>query len=1294
MALADLSTELGKDGASFDDVTERKIVAAVVRALDDKNGEVQNLAVKTLAPLVRKVREANTQEIVDQLCKLLVEKKDELKDIAAIGLKTVILEVPASSQVSKNVVKKLVPKLIALLSNANAVQFDTIDILSDLITRFGSVLTENTSADLSKPSASLIHQIQDVLFPYLSNPRPAIRKRTVAAFGNLVSHTSDELFDGLIQKVITEMGEKEEAEDFDRLKTFVGLVGTLARFSSRRLGKYIQTLLPLLSKYISHDDDELREACFQTLEAFIVRCPIEIAGHLSNITALSLEYIKHDPNYDDGEDDDEEMETDGDDDGMDEDGDEEDDDDDEGYSDDDDMSWKVRRASVKTLASIILTRTELVSSFFDNIAPSLVKRFKEREESVRVEILNTFAALIRQVGFTSAGALKSKAVVGASSPIALLQKLVGRLSKNLAKEVNGKSVQTRQAGFVLLRELVTVLHGGLDDSIGLFVASIEASLASGNTSTSKSGPKPINNLNLKIEVLDFLKVALSLHNANVFTQHFGQLVPPILAAINGKFYKVTSDALVVAVELVKAIRPIPSAAASVAAMEVSVPAPKSPKAAEYIANIYKAVLDRVKVADLDIEVKERSIVALSTLLAQTYDFLPATEVSSTVLPLLIERLHNELTRLVTVRALKTISDSPLAGLNAGLLDLSSSLDSTIIADLASYLRKSNRQLRLSTLSTLISLFSKFGSKLSPAAADIVLNEVQPVIAEADMNIFPLALEVIVVILSVDNDAIQQSALLVTKASVATNIVNVVVKAPHLATSGSAGSEALIDFWSALVRIGGEPVFKEMVQLLMGVVDSAAGVSKQSYRPVAQSIGALIVEAKALGSFGDFVKKIAPNAASENHTYLSLNIIGVVGRSIDLSTVHPTLHESLLELFASPSEELKHAAAFALGNISLGNLNFYVPIIVKNLREGGKRRYLVLVALKEVIARSSLSSAKLGLTVSPLTPFVKDLWALLFESTEQAKEEATRTVIAECLGKLSVSNPRLYLPELVTGLQSKSAAVRATIVLAVRYTFTDASTATSAVFDEALSAVILQFLRLLTDSDLNVRHIALATLNSAAHNKPYLITESLVELLPLLYQETVVKEELIHIVVMGPFKHKVDDGLDARKSAYDCMHTLLEKCLAKIEIFGFLDRVTAGLGDAAQEIKMLNHMILQRVVSLSPAAVVSRLDAMVPALKEAISTVPKANAVKQEIEKVNELVRSGLRAVLVVAKSLLSSSAAASEGGVIGGGSSPLFNEYYLEISVPGYTLADVVNSVSAELDAQPSAKRSNAMDLS
>lgn len=70
--------------------------------------------------------------------------------------------------------------------------------------------------------------------------------------------------------------------------------------------------------------------------------------------------------------------------------------------------------------------------------------------------------------------------------------------------------------------------------------------------------------------------------------------------------------------------------------------------------------------------------------------------------------------------------------------------------------------------------------------------------------------------------------------------------------------------------------------------------------------------------------------------------------------------------------------------------------------------------------------------------------------------------------------------------------------------------------------------MLKDADLENRRLALITLNSALKHKGATVIRNLPLMLPIVIQATVPDETLIREVQMGPFKHKVDDGLENRK----------------------------------------------------------------------------------------------------------------------------------------------------------------------
>ncbi|ORZ05672.1 armadillo-type protein [Lobosporangium transversale] len=1250
MALNDLITELQSPNFQLEESTEKKVVDKVLLLMKDKNGEVQNQAVKCLGSLVKKVQEAQLQQIVDNLCAFVSQDKEDLREIASIGLKTVIVQVPVNSVVAVNVCKRLVPRLLSQLENPNAsydAQMDALDILSEVLLRFGNILA----------TTNLQKQTANTLFILLGHSRPALRKRATLAIGHLVVHVPDDIFEDLLKKILN--GLETSKNSPDRLRTYIQATGTISRSNAPRFGKFLSGVAPSVIKYSELDDDELRENSLQALEAFVLRCPTEITPYIDTIIDLGLKFLRHDPNYDDGDDDeDDEDENMGSDDG-----DDEEDEDDGDYSDDDDMSWKVRRTSAKLLSAIIGTRQDLLGQLYANIAPSLISRFKEREETVRVEILQTFITLLRQTN-TYGGAeyeidagLESLAkkrkgsrpgtpIETDQSPKALLRNQVPRLTKNLAKQMLTKSVQTRVLGYILLKELVTVLKGGLENTFMLFIPSIQQSLS---TASHTDHHHLGTNSNLKIEALGFLRSLFRTHSSDVFQKHLGQLCPPVIAAIQDKFYKISSEALVCCIELIKVVRHMGFDGDAQRYSYTDL----DPEARPYVLQIYNVILQRVSTADADQEVKERSILCLGVLLSRVGDELK--QELTTCLPLLLEKLQNELTRLMAVKTLTQIVESPVcaeADIKPYILKA--------IPEVASLLRKSNRPLKVASL--------HFLDVLPVQTYDELLNELKPLITDEDLHLLPLGLTSVVSILHANPASIN-----VVKQEIMSSVLKL-VRSPLI--QGQA-LDSLLALFAALVRTND----KEFPTLISGLVEPVAvstpegqlALPKQAFSTIAQCIAILCVNSDKNQEMtvAEFVRKIEDPHTTDSLKYLSLVALGEIGRRASLSD-HKTLHTSILAMFDVHSEEVRSAAAFAIGNVSAGNVEVYVPIIMQEIKADPKKRYLLLHALKEVITRYTHKQGG-----QELEAHASEIWTLLFDNCE-SQEEGTRNVVAECLGKLTLTNPYKFLPELQARLKSESAQIRGTVVSAFKYTFTDNTRS----YDELLRPLIVEFLSLMKDKDLNVRRLSLSTLDSAAHNKPYLIRDVLGQLLPLLYQETNIVEELIHIVEMGPFKHRVDDGLEIRKSAFECMYTLLEKCRDKVEIFAFIDRILVGLVDQP-DIKMLCHLTLVRLSIVAPTAVAQRLDDMVEPLHATLNFKLKPTAVKQELEKNQELVRSALRAIAFLSK--LADPAL-----------TPKFEQFVHEVRMGpnAYDLNQYIAESESRDDLYSSHFRGEAMDLS
>ena len=112
------------------------------------------------------------------------------------------------------------------------------------------------------------------------------------------------------------------------------------------------------------------------------------------------------------------------------------------------------------------------------------------------------------------------------------------------------------------------------------------------------------------------------------------------------------------------------------------------------------------------------------------------------------------------------------------------------------------------------------------------------------------------------------------------------------------------------------------------------------------------------------------------------------------------------------------------------------------------------------------------------------------------------------------------------------------------------------------------------------------------------------------------------VDLGPFKHTVDDGLEIRKAAFECMDTLLAYCADRLDITEFLAHLVDGLKDD-HDIKVLCHMMLGKLASPGSSTgrvLAASLDLVTDPLRTTICATLKESAVKQQVERHEELVR--------------------------------------------------------------------------
>ncbi|CAL1696941.1 unnamed protein product [Somion occarium] len=1159
MGLNDLLVEIKQDPNSFlgEEAVENKVLRQVLQLVEDKISEVKNQAVKCLGQLIKIIREPQMVFVVDKLIEFSAGKDEELRDIAGLALKTITSELPVEGKMAAKACEKLTPKLLLQLTNT---LLETLSILSILIIRFPTYLSD----------PSLEPTPLSVLIPLLNHPRAAVRKRAITTLAQFLPLTQPQSASQLVQTVV--LPAFASGTNADRQRTIVQLVAAVARHSPHHVAPFMKDIVNGIIKAVSKDDEELRESSLQALEALVLRCPAEIASFLPIIINIGKEYIKYDPNYaGDASDEDEEMA----------DGEDEDDEELDEYSDDEDTSYKIRRSATKLLAAVIATRPELLVTLYKEISPALISRFGDREVTVRVEIWATYGLLLSQTALYG-GSLQTKDaeyIVGGKrkrdegmeveeTPYTLLRDQVPSFAKALLAQLKSPKTPpaTLQAGFTLLHQLLTVLPGSLSAQAPLVLSNTRAVLSQSSTSSTSA---------LQVTCLSFLALFFSTHSPPTFNGSLESILPVLLRSVGEKHPRLASESFRVFSSLLNALKPL--------------------KNGDWVERIYNEAVRRLSDHETDAEVRERAEEVIGDLWISAIDVVKTKNRKEwEAMCRTSGRTEGAVKVITRVAREAEIGDDWVNGCVEWVLTL---------------LRRSGRSGKSDIFSCLDALLRRYRSLPADLPATLI-PQLKPFISTSDISLLAQALSIIALLLELSP--------VVTFPEVEREVLQDIYAIAHSPLVSGVPFDSVLAFFAALVEADMQIATHIVPNLVISIERDVKNPVSQAN--VAKCVGQVVKSQHtiAAGTIAEFSKHLRPTSkARPSQIVLSLLVMGEIGRFIDMWAQQDIFNQAITH-FASEQEEVRTAAAFAAGNMAVGNLQHFLPVIVKMVETDSQRRLLSLHALKEVVTHCSHGQLEI---------VADTLWVPLFQNSENS-EETTRNVAAACLGKLTTTHPSRYLPQLHDRIRDPNPAARATVLAAIRYTFAE----TSQTFNELLSPLLMDFLSLISDPDLTVRRLALSALNSAARAKPYLIAPHLSTILPSLYKETLLNPNLIRTVQMGPWTHKVDDGLEARKTAYETLYTLLDTCLSRLDLHEFLSKVLTGLADDSDEVKVISHMMLFRLSQVAPTAVSQRLDEITPLLERSMkgATVTK-DTVKQDVERAAELQRSTLRAVVALSK---------------------------------------------------------------
>lgn len=1212
MATSDLCTFMQRS-PGLDSQTEARICAAILNLLNDDSADVQAIAVRTLTTLYS-ICTPQLRAIASTLLGRLLSEDSEnstsgnkssgLRDVYANGLKKLFAVLSTlDSTLQVQVVSACIDPLlrgVMIKANDKDIALFSLEVLGELMLHFGHCEIIVAQGE----------RIVGILLGVLKGGQTDLIKRAIPCLGRTTAHLSTALVERTVDTLIDDIKYGKNLTPI-----YVQTLSSLTQHCGRNIrgkGSVILNILmqfiePLDEDDIEEDEDEeevrartkLRESTFTAISSLITSTPAVVLSsdmtNLNNISSSLNYFLKYDPNYfDDDDDDDESMQA-----SVDEYSDEEENEYEAyGGEEEDDESWKIRRASLRCVDSLIKlckrnatdenefrkileSHMWITNSEMQCLADCLIVRLKsERENHVLIDVLSTFQLLIESTS-------DKNILIGPKKSQILL---------HCVSLLKTKDVDVKVPVLKILGSVNEISCGDKEES-----TKVRENVILLLCEDSK---------NLKFAALSYL---MSLKPQAPTDEELDKIVQ--LTQTKGEWYKIHALAL------------------DVLAKSASACTEMSRSAAE---KIYAAIEVTFLQPDLDASIKISTLLCCSSLLSSILAKDLSQDEIRHCIDFLCAKCEEVSVRSTALKALSSVCSSEI-------IDFSQYFVSTIsfLAVLLSREQKLSmeyiRTFKQGVLDVILALLPRGicfieAKSIDTSSVEKTLSELLMQIGELvtpiDLHISCMALRVTISALALNPVIAKLVASSILEPCLA------LACSPLLSSSGDPCLDAIADILQVLVKSNALDFKKLYVDLhsrAAGSMSDDASTAKRSLHNLAVCLASIAFATTSDASESVQLELVQVSSQPENdlQLILALTTLAELGQRMDLSRLnHNTkFYDTLLKyLEEGASEDIKACAAYALGHVCIGSMASFLPLLL-NAFEGTdstrKTQYLLLSSLKEIIIyhhKHKRDDAIID-NISTIEPHLVRHFG--------QKEEGVRTMVAECMGALAALYPSGILPSLENIAKSsngKDTKASWTVMNSVRCAIVNG------IDGAALRSFMPTVVSFLDEDDLEARTACLLTINSVIHYQPEIFsadTQTLSEIiLPRVYKLAQIKQK--RQVDLGPFKEIVDDALPMRRASMSIFATCLKNCPRCLDIPGFMPILAASLSDV-QDAQLQAHQIIITMCAQDAEALLPAVNSFAQPLEKTCTKTIKGQKTASEIERINEWIKSALRTSILLSR---------------------------------------------------------------